>query len=207
MPGCVSGPVLQPGCSLLLCWCRGQWGGTYTYNRLLSLDTGFYALLLDLDDQVLALEVARDSGNGDIYVANRLLPLVGEGILLGLLFGAGGCLFGGGGFWEDVSVVLDENGSATVFLKTVSRCTVWSSYRCLPFCEIYSRMFGFKYFQNRGKWSKLEKAVGGSHLPSVDLDGGATFRGSSSGACMQQRLQAPTHLDTSEHLQAYPCST
>lgn len=74
-----------------------MWCGAYTYNGLLSLDAGFYALLLDLDDQVLALEVARNASNGYIQVADSLLPLVGEGILLGLLFGAGGCLFGGGG--------------------------------------------------------------------------------------------------------------
>lgn len=86
----------------------GKWCGAYTYNGLLSLDASLYALLLDLDDQVPALEVARNAGDGDIYVGNGLLPLVGEGILLGLLLGAGGCLLGGGGFCEDVSLFVGD---------------------------------------------------------------------------------------------------
>lgn len=94
---CVSVSGLELGCSCCV-GVRGQWRGAYTYNGLLSLDAGLYALFLDLDDQVLALEIARNAGDGDIQVADSLLPLVREGILLGLLFGTGGCLFGGGGF-------------------------------------------------------------------------------------------------------------
>lgn len=78
----------------------------YTYHGVLSLDAGFQALLLDLDDQVPALEVAWYSAEGDIYVANRLLPLIRKSILLGLLLGAGGCLLGGGRFYEDISLTV-----------------------------------------------------------------------------------------------------
>lgn len=63
---CVSFPGL---CLHLPCWFGVEDSDgerTYTYNGVLSLDAGFYALLLDLDDQVSALEVAWDSGDGDI---------------------------------------------------------------------------------------------------------------------------------------------
>jgi hypothetical protein len=61
----------------------------------LPLDAGRDGLLLDVDDQVAPLKVAGDQ-DGDVDIADGLRPLVGEGVLLGLLFGAGRGLFGGG---------------------------------------------------------------------------------------------------------------
>jgi hypothetical protein len=61
----------------------------------LPLDSGRDRVLLDVDYQVTPLEVA-GHGDGDVEVADGLGPLVGEGVLLGLLFGARGGLLGGG---------------------------------------------------------------------------------------------------------------
>lgn len=76
----------------------GKGGQAYAYDGRLALHAGRYLLLLDIDDQVLALVVARDTGDGDVDVTDRLCPLVGESLLFGLLLCAGGCLLGGGGF-------------------------------------------------------------------------------------------------------------
>ena len=67
----------------------------YLEDRVVPLNPSRDGLLLDVDDQVAPLEVA-GHGDGDVEVADGLRPLVGEGVLLGLLFGARGGLLGGG---------------------------------------------------------------------------------------------------------------
>jgi hypothetical protein len=79
--------------------------GSYIYDGLLPLDSCLQALPLDVDDEVPALVVSGQSRYGDVEVGDGLLPLVGKGILLGLLPGAGGCLLGGGGFCRDGGLV------------------------------------------------------------------------------------------------------
>lgn len=79
--------------------------GAYVYDGVLALDAGHQLLLLDVHDQVFALEVSRYAGDCDVDVCNRLRPAVGEGILLSLLLGTGGFLFGLGGFWKSEAVV------------------------------------------------------------------------------------------------------
>lgn len=72
--------------------------GTYTDDWLLALDAGAQLRLLDVHDQVSALEV---SGNGeaDGEVADRLRPLVWKSSLLRLFartrYGFGGLVCGG----------------------------------------------------------------------------------------------------------------
>lgn len=53
--------------------------------------------LVQGDGEVFAFVVGRDD-EGDVEVADRLVPFVGEGCLLGLLAGAGGCFLCWGGF-------------------------------------------------------------------------------------------------------------
>jgi hypothetical protein len=65
----------------------------------LALDPGNQLLLLDVDVQVPALEIARD-GEGYVDIAYCLRPFVWEGLLLGRLLGAGGSLFGGRRFCD-----------------------------------------------------------------------------------------------------------
>jgi hypothetical protein len=78
---------------------------THLENGVLPLDAGRNGVLLDVDDEVAPLEVARHR-EGDVEVADRLGPLVGEGVLLGLLLGARRGLFGGG--WLCCRCVLVE---------------------------------------------------------------------------------------------------
>ena len=76
---------------------RGGGAGTYLDDGILALDARREGLLLDLNDEVARLEVARDA-EGHVEVGNRLLPLVRQGgLLLGLL-GAGSRLLGRRGF-------------------------------------------------------------------------------------------------------------
>lgn len=57
----------------------------YLYDGLLALDAGLDGVLLDVDDQVLALEVSGYRYR-DVYICDSLRPLVRErGLLLGLL--------------------------------------------------------------------------------------------------------------------------
>ena len=67
--------------------------GTYRDNRFLSLNGGSQLLLLDLDNQVLALVVAWDLER-DVDIFDGLCPLVWESVLL-CLFLRGGCSFNG----------------------------------------------------------------------------------------------------------------
>lgn len=67
---------------------------THADEGFLTLDAGHQLVLLDLDDQVLGL-VVPGHGEGDVELADGLVPLVGQGsLLLGLLL-AGGSLLGG----------------------------------------------------------------------------------------------------------------
>lgn len=65
-------------------------------------------------------------------------------------------------------------------------------------------MSGVETFQNHGNRSKLEKAGGGSNPPWVWM-AGQLFGEAPAAPAWNQRLQAYTHLGTSEHLEAYPC--
>ena len=69
----------------------------YLYDGRLALDAGGYGRLLDVDYKIPPLQVAR---HADLYlhVPDRLLPLVRQGVLLGLLLGARGGVLCGGGF-------------------------------------------------------------------------------------------------------------
>ena len=63
--------------------------GTYRDNRILSLNACSQLLLLDLDNQVLALVVAWDLER-DVDIFDGLYPLVWESLLL-CLFLCSGC--------------------------------------------------------------------------------------------------------------------
>ena len=69
-------------------------GAPYANDWVLAFDASYQLVLLDVDLKVLALEVSGD-GEGEVEFADGLCPLVRESILLRLLFGAGGGLFGG----------------------------------------------------------------------------------------------------------------
>lgn len=60
----------------------------------MPLDTSRDSVLLEVNDEVTPLEVAGHF-DGDIEIADGLGPLVRESVLLGLLLGARGGLFGG----------------------------------------------------------------------------------------------------------------
>ena len=63
------------------------------YDWFLALDTGGQLVLLDLDNQILALVVAWDLER-DIEILNGLCPLIGECLLLRLLLCGSCCLDG-----------------------------------------------------------------------------------------------------------------
>jgi hypothetical protein len=69
---------------------------TYVYDGVLALDPRHQLLLLDVHNQVPALEVTRH-GDVDVEVADGLGPLVREGSLLLGLLGACRCILLGGG--------------------------------------------------------------------------------------------------------------
>ena len=69
-------------------------GRTDFEDRFLAFDRRRDGVLLDVDYQVASLEIAGYC-DGDVDVADGLGPLVGEGVLLGLLLGASRSLFGG----------------------------------------------------------------------------------------------------------------
>jgi hypothetical protein len=81
---------MECGRSPLACQLRLSKRGweRYVDDGLLALDANYQLILLDIHDEVLALQVARNF-DGDIEISNGLGPLVRErGLLLGLL-GAG----------------------------------------------------------------------------------------------------------------------
>jgi len=65
----------------------------YLDNGLLALDAGGNSGFLDVDGQVAPFEIP-GNGKEDIEIGDCLCPLVGEGILFGLLLHARGGLFG-----------------------------------------------------------------------------------------------------------------
>ena len=75
-------------------------GKTHVDYGVLALDAGLEAGLLDVDDEVTALQVA-GHGEGDVEVGDGLGPLVGQSGLLGGLLGAGCGLLLGCGFWGE----------------------------------------------------------------------------------------------------------
>lgn len=59
----------------------------YIYDWILALYACHQLLLLDFYDQVLALVVAWQTGDGHVDIADSLCPFVGERRLFFLLFG------------------------------------------------------------------------------------------------------------------------
>lgn len=139
-----------------------------------ALDDGFLPLdarrdgrLLDVDDEVAALEIAGD-GKGHVGVADGLRPLVGERALLGLFLGLGRGDFGGGLFWRtggEVSLVMAWGGGKE------------ETYLCQPSCRGSKR--GARGGVEKAAW-KLMEALARPKLPgsrgSFPSRGGAIFR-------------------------------
>lgn len=72
----------------------------YIDNWVLALYASHELLLLDVHDQVLALVVAWQTGDGDVHVADSLYPFVRKRSLFFLLLGQGCCRLGCGGLCQ-----------------------------------------------------------------------------------------------------------
>lgn len=108
-------------------------------NGVLALHAGHEFLLLDVHDQVLALIVAWDPGDGNVDVADRLYPLVGERSLFFLLFGEGCCRLGRGGLCQTgrVSRGCNSNHRKVVLLgiKKLVKLLTFVRHLCCCFLE------------------------------------------------------------------------
>lgn len=180
-------PCVRPGVS----WGEGEGrgGGACLDDGFLALDPRRDGRLLDVDDEVAALEVARH-GKGHVGVADGLRPLVGERVLLGLFLGLGRGELGGGLFWWwgcQSSIGLGGGGGRGGREET---CL------CQPLCRGFWR--GARGGVEKAAWklvealpscsSKTGRGTGASH-------GGAIFR-ELPARCSPRSPHsvAPTHL-------------
>lgn len=87
----------------------------YIYNGVLALHTGHELLLLNVHDEVLALVISWEAGDGNVNIADGLVPFVWKGSLFLLLLGEGSCRLGCSGLCETRRVNRDAQIESSVY--------------------------------------------------------------------------------------------